>query len=135
MSRAHLETITPKVENDIVRIGGKSTTSIGDCRSDSFFQGATLGAPLEDGKPPQMTGSALILRGNTEQDVRDFLESDIYAKEGVWNVAKASIIPVSKLSATEVTADELRVVQDSNKEPQLIYNSVGLIYWRSLLST
>ena len=45
-----------------------------------------------------MTGSAFVLRGDTEQEVREFLEKDVYAESGVWNLAKASIIPVSPLA-------------------------------------
>ena len=60
-----------------------------------IYLGATLGAPLEEGQPPQMTGSAFVLRGHTEQEVREFLEKDVYTTSGVWNLAEASFIPVS----------------------------------------
>ncbi|CAF9927060.1 MAG: hypothetical protein GOMPHAMPRED_004304 [Gomphillus americanus] len=72
----HLQDVQPRVENDMVRLGG-----------------ATLGAPLEEGQPPQMTGSAFVLRGHTEQEVREFLEKDVYTTSGVWNLAEASFIP------------------------------------------
>ncbi len=45
--------------------------------------------------PPKMKGSAMVVQANSEKDVKDILESDIYARSGVWDVAKAQIIPVS----------------------------------------
>lgn len=40
------------------------------------------GAILDDGGA--MVGSALVVEAASEREVRDFLEGDIYSREGVW---------------------------------------------------
>lgn len=42
-----------------------------------------------------MNGSVLLASAASETEVRKQLEEDIYAKEGVWDLEKVQIIPVS----------------------------------------
>jgi hypothetical protein len=42
-----------------------------------------------------MIGSVMTLLANSEEDVRQWIAADIYTKSGVWNVEKATILPVS----------------------------------------
>ncbi|OAA67302.1 Dimeric alpha-beta barrel [Niveomyces insectorum RCEF 264] len=58
------------------------------------FGGAILDEAPSDPNDPtsfKFAGSTLILVAETRADVVAFLESDVYAKEGVWDVPKAQI--------------------------------------------
>ena len=57
--------------------------------------GATLTQQPGPGESPQMSGSVMIKKAESEEEVREWLRSDIYAKSGVWNVDGAKIMPVS----------------------------------------
>lgn len=70
----HLEKIQPRVEVGQVVLGG-----------------ATLSEqPAVDGTP-EMTGSVLIIKADTEEEVRALIEGDVYTKEGVWDFEKIQI--------------------------------------------
>ncbi|EXJ71705.1 uncharacterized protein A1O5_05513 [Cladophialophora psammophila CBS 110553] len=72
----HLQALKPKIDAGIV-----------------VFGGATLSKQPSEGETPDMTGSAMLIKANTEQEVRDFLENDPYTKGGAWDVSKAQIRP------------------------------------------
>jgi len=57
------------------------------------FGGATLSKQPAEGEGPDMTGSIMLIKANTEQDIRDFLENDPYTKGGAWNPREAKIFP------------------------------------------
>lgn len=57
------------------------------------FGGATLSKQPEDGEAPQMTGSAMLIKGNSEEEVREMLMNDEYVKQGAWDISKAVITP------------------------------------------
>ena len=42
-----------------------------------------------------MTGSVLVIAGETKEEVLKLLQSDIYTQGGAWNVENATITPVS----------------------------------------
>ncbi len=44
---------------------------------------------------PAFKGSAVVYTGESIEEVRAIIHSDIYAKSGVWDLEKAQIIPVS----------------------------------------
>ena len=57
----HLEGIKPAVESGFLQLGGAFLNSQGD-----------------------MIGSMMMLEANSEEEVRAFLEKDIYRKANVW---------------------------------------------------
>ena len=65
---AHLERIQPAVESGTVQIGGAILDESGG-----------------------MIGSVLLVEAESEAAVRDFLDNDIYSREGVWQ--KVEIYP------------------------------------------
>ena len=58
---AHLEAIKPAVEAGMVQLGGALLSDEG-----------------------AMIGSALLVEADSRAELEDFLQSDIYAIEGVW---------------------------------------------------
>ena len=42
-----------------------------------------------------MTGSVFVLTGESEDVVRAWMREDIYGRSGVWDVERATIMPVS----------------------------------------
>ncbi|OAL32796.1 hypothetical protein AYO20_07753 [Fonsecaea nubica] len=72
----HLSALTPKIEAGIV-----------------VFGGATLSKHPAEGETPDMTGSAMLIKANTEQEVKELLANDAYTKGGAWDVSKAQIFP------------------------------------------
>lgn len=51
--------------------------------------------PSEDSsEPPSFNGSAMIVLAESAEHVRRVMAADIYATAGVWDVEKASVIPV-----------------------------------------
>ena len=58
--------------------------------------GATLAEPLKEGEKPKMTGSVMIALADSEAEVREILQKDIYVESGVWNWDAVTITPVSR---------------------------------------
>jgi len=46
-----------------------------------------------EGEAPSMLGSTLIAVAETREEVLEKIRSDVYAKEGVWDVEKLQIWP------------------------------------------
>jgi uncharacterized protein YciI len=57
------------------------------------FGGATLSKQPKEGETPDMNGSAMLIKAESEEAVREWLANDAYAKGGVWNVDEAKIYP------------------------------------------
>jgi uncharacterized protein YciI len=72
----HLNGLKPKIDAGIV-----------------VFGGATLSKQPSEGEGPDMTGSVMLIKANTEEEVREFLENDPYTKGGAWNPKEAKIWP------------------------------------------
>jgi len=72
----HLEKLTPHVKS-----------------GDVTFGGATLSDHPKEGEQADMTGSAMLIKADSEEAVRAWINNDEYAKGGVWNVDKIQIIP------------------------------------------
>jgi hypothetical protein len=70
----HLKDVTPKVNAGKVVMGG-----------------ATLSKQPAEGEQPDMTGSVMIIKADSEQEVRDQIEADVYTKGGAWDVKNAKI--------------------------------------------
>jgi len=70
----HLKDITPKVEAGKVVLGG-----------------AMLSRQPKEGEQPDMLGSVMIVKADSEEEVKEMLENDIYAKGGAWDVQNANI--------------------------------------------
>ncbi|KAL1849082.1 hypothetical protein Plec18167_006860 [Paecilomyces lecythidis] len=46
-----------------------------------------------EGQTPNFKGSMIIAVANSAAEVKEIISNDIYAKEGVWDVENAQIIP------------------------------------------
>ncbi|KIW52817.1 hypothetical protein PV05_08435 [Exophiala xenobiotica] len=57
------------------------------------FGGATLSKQPAEGEAPDMTGSAMLIKADSEEEVRKILEEDPYTKGGAWDVKNAKIWP------------------------------------------
>ncbi|OKO95948.1 hypothetical protein PENSUB_10969 [Penicillium subrubescens] len=55
--------------------------------------GAMLESHPAEGETPAFQGSMMLALAENEAEVRAILENDIYAHSGVWDLAKAKIIP------------------------------------------
>lgn len=47
-----------------------------------------------EGETPSFKGSMMLAVAENEAEVRKLLESDVYARSGVWDLEQAQIIPV-----------------------------------------
>jgi uncharacterized protein len=72
----HLADLKPKIDAGIV-----------------VFGGATLSRQPSEGETPDMTGSFMLIKANTEEEVREFIANDQYTKGGAWNPKEAKIWP------------------------------------------
>lgn len=72
----HLKNLTPNVESGKVVMGG-----------------ATLSEQPKEGESPKFTGSFVLMKAESEEEVRSFLEGDEYTKGGAWDVKNAKIWP------------------------------------------
>jgi uncharacterized protein YciI len=53
-----------------------------------------LNAHPADGEIPSFKGSMMLAVAESEAQVLELLNNDIYTKSGVWDMEKAQIIPV-----------------------------------------
>ena len=60
---------------------------------DLVFGGATLSGHPNEGEQPDMTGSAMLIKGESEEAVREWVANDVYSTSGVWNVDEIKIYP------------------------------------------
>lgn len=73
---AHLANLKPRIESGQV-----------------VFGGAMLGKQPQEGETPAMEGSVMLFKTNSEEEVWEMLRNDEYAKQGAWDVEKATVIP------------------------------------------
>ncbi|PWI69350.1 hypothetical protein PCL_00997 [Purpureocillium lilacinum] len=76
VKRAHYEGIKPLISSGRLVAGGAMVES----------------HPAKD-ELPAFKGSAVVYTGESIEEVRAIIHSDIYAKSGVWDLEKAQIIP------------------------------------------
>lgn len=76
MRAAHLEKLTPHVKS-----------------GDVVFGGATLSAHPNEGESPDMTGSVMLIKAESEEKVREWVGNDEYAKGGVWDLKNMQVVP------------------------------------------
>jgi uncharacterized protein YciI len=72
----HLEAVKPKIAAGTV-----------------VFGGAVLSKHPAEGETPDMTGSFMLMKAESEEEVKKALEGDAYTKGGAWDVANAKIWP------------------------------------------
>ncbi|CAM6122831.1 unnamed protein product [Calypogeia fissa] len=72
----HLENITPHVQS-----------------GDVVFGGAILSSHPKEGEQPDMKGSAMLVKAESEEAVRELIAGDIYAEGGPWNLNEVKIYP------------------------------------------
>lgn len=79
----HLERAQPRVQAGNLVLGG-----------------AMLGShPTGDGTP-DMKGSVLLYKAESEEEVRNLIENDDYVKGDVWDLEKLQIIPFRSVFRT-----------------------------------
>jgi hypothetical protein len=49
---------------------------------------------------PPVNGAAVVMVAENEAAVKTMLEEDVFAKNGIWDVEKAQIFPVSPFQYT-----------------------------------
>ncbi|KAF7506204.1 hypothetical protein GJ744_012184 [Endocarpon pusillum] len=88
-----------------VSVRGDHLSGIGPALASGrlLFGGATLSAhpEAEEGgggaasapPPPPMTGSVMLVTAESEEEVREFVRADVYARSGVWDVQKMTVWP------------------------------------------
>lgn len=64
--------------------------------------GAIFEKHPEEGKDALFKGSVIVYSANDAEEVRAILEKDVYATSGVWDLSKAQILPVSRISSSLV---------------------------------
>ena len=59
--------------------------------------GAYLSSEIKAGHegPPPIIGSVLLAVASSEEEVREKLKQDVYVKEGVWDMDRVIVHPVS----------------------------------------
>ena len=77
----HLKALKPLIDDGTVVFGGATLAT--EFRPE--------GAKAEAG--PEMTGSVMLVKFESAEKAREWMRSDAYAKEGVWDVEKAEITP------------------------------------------
>lgn len=55
------------------------------------FGGATLSKQPAEGETPDMTGSAMLIKADSEEELRQWLENDEYAKGGAWDLKNMTV--------------------------------------------
>lgn len=57
------------------------------------FGGATLSSHPAEGEGFDMNGSVMLIRANSEDEVREIVLDDEYAKQGLWELKELKITP------------------------------------------
>lgn len=57
------------------------------------FGGAMLNAPIAEGQKLDIDGSVMLAVAESREEVLGWLREDIYAREDVWDVENAQIMP------------------------------------------
>jgi len=61
--------------------------------------------PTDTGSP-SVKGSVMLATASSKEEVLEVLRRDIYTREGVWDLEKVEIIPVSANGGTEGGAED-----------------------------
>lgn len=65
----------------------------------TVFGGAMMEEHPREGEAPKMKGSAMVLKADSEADLRKILEGDTYTVNGVWDLENIQIYPVNNALA------------------------------------
>ncbi|KAI1942903.1 hypothetical protein LOZ39_005705 [Ophidiomyces ophidiicola] len=85
----HIGNLGPLIDSGLLKMGGSIRgVPLTDCPS-----GAILKNHPKEGEAPPMNGSALVVSADTEEEIREALSNDIYAKTGVWDLNNIEIYP------------------------------------------
>jgi uncharacterized protein YciI len=57
------------------------------------FGGALLSKQPAEGEAPDMVGSFMMIKAESEEKVREWIENDAYTKGGAWDAKNAKIYP------------------------------------------
>ncbi|KIX03813.1 uncharacterized protein Z518_07366 [Rhinocladiella mackenziei CBS 650.93] len=83
--------------------------------------GATVSSPPIEGEPKQFNGSCLVARAQSKEEVMEELRKDVYAKEGVWNLDKAQVLPLMTAFPNVVFEDFQCKSFDGGRIPVRLY--------------
>ena len=72
----HLEALRPNIESGKVPFGG-----------------ATLSKQPAEGEQPDMTGSVMLIKAESEEKIWEFIKGDLYAQGKVWDMEKVQVLP------------------------------------------
>lgn len=75
--------------------------------------GALLRKIAHDEEQLDIKGSVMIAVAESREEVLEALRDDIYFRSGVWDLAKAQVVPVSMLRPWRKNTDLVDQVQDS----------------------
>lgn len=72
----------------------EGATPLIDAGQLTYF-GVTLAKHVgpDESHKPNIVGSAIVMKADSEEEIRQFLSRDAYTKAGVWNVKDAQIWP------------------------------------------
>ncbi len=77
----HLSGIKPALASGQLLFGGATLSHHPDDSKAEGNPDASKGA-----EKPQMTGSVMLVTAESEEEVREFVRGDVYARSGVWDV-------------------------------------------------
>ncbi|KAJ5176328.1 uncharacterized protein N7482_002205 [Penicillium canariense] len=97
---SHLEGVKPLVAAGSIVVGDPEaaylpmTDNVFVANTDTRLRtGAMLESHPAEGETPAFKGSMMLAVAESEAEVREILEKDIYTTSGVWDLANAQIIP------------------------------------------
>lgn len=61
-----------------------------------------LEEPIKEGVPPKMKGSVLMCVADTEEEVLERVQRDVYYTNGVWDKDNVSVIGSERVSALKI---------------------------------
>ena len=113
----HLQNVKPHIESGKVTLGG-----------------ATLAEHPEPDQPHRMNGSAFVVAADSREELLQFIRQDVYARKGVWNLDRATILPVScdpclrkwSISTGLVTVNSLSVMDAAYFEMERLRDALSL---------
>lgn len=75
----HLKALPPLLESGRILFGGATLREHPEAAQPEA-------QASQNAQPPPMTGSVMLVTGESEEEVRRFVAEDVYAKSGVWDV-------------------------------------------------
>ncbi|BGP21872.1 hypothetical protein JCM10295v2_000747 [Rhodotorula toruloides] len=90
--KTYLVIVSDVVESKRVEVRAQHLEEARSAFANGWFIEA--GATFADDSRTKMTGSYLLMRGESPKEIKARLSKDIYSEGGVWDVTNAQITPV-----------------------------------------